>query len=97
MYLISDMLITDYSSVFFEFANSKKPILFYAYDYQLYKEEIRGFYLDMYKDLPGPVLEKQQQLFNAIRNIHYIEDEYREKYNEFYQKYCSLEKEIQPN
>ncbi|MEV9500617.1 CDP-glycerol glycerophosphotransferase family protein [Bacillus safensis] len=92
LYLISDILITDYSSVFFEYANSKKPILFYAYDYQLYKEEIRGFYLDMYKDLPGPVLEEQQQLFAAIRNIHHIKDEYSEKYNEFYQKYCGLEK-----
>lgn len=92
LYLISDILITDYSSVFFEYANSKRPILFYAYDYQLYKEEIRGFYLNMYKDLPGPVLEDQQQLFNAIRNIHRIEEEYSKKYNEFFQKYCSIEK-----
>ena len=57
-----------------------------------FKEEIRGFYLDMYKELPGPVLEDQQQLFDAIRNIHHIKDEYSEKYNEFYQKYCDLEK-----
>lgn len=92
LYVISDILITDYSSVFFEYANSKKPILFYAYDYQLYKEEIRGFYLDMYRELPGPVLEEQQQLFEAIRNIHHIKNEYSEKYNEFHQKYCGLEK-----
>ncbi len=91
LYLVSDILITDYSSVFFEYANSKKPILFYAYDYQLYKQEIRGFYLDMYKDLPGPVLQEQTELFDAIKNIHRVEKEYEEKYNEFFQDYCSLE------
>ena len=78
LYLISDILITDYSSVFFEYANSKKPILFYAYDYKLYKEEIRGFYLDMYKGLPGPVLQEQKQLFDALKNIHHVEEEYKE-------------------
>ncbi|OLP66690.1 CDP-glycerol:poly(glycerophosphate) glycerophosphotransferase [Bacillus pumilus] len=91
LYLMTDILITDYSSVFFEYANSKKPILFYAYDYQLYKDEIRGFYLDMYEDLPGPVLHDQNQLLDAIRNIHRVEEEYKEKYSEFVQEYCSVE------
>src|SRR5699024_3040004 len=45
LYLISDILITDYSSVFFDYANLKRPILFYTYDLEKYRDELRGFYL----------------------------------------------------
>ncbi|OXT09694.1 CDP-glycerol:glycerophosphate glycerophosphotransferase, partial [Streptococcus sp. KR] len=55
LYLVSDLLITDYSSVFFDYAYLKRPILFYPYDYHLYKEELRGFYLNYEKDLPGKI------------------------------------------
>lgn len=91
LYVISDILITDYSSVFFEFANTKKPILFFAYDYNLYKEEIRGFYLDMKKDLPGPILESSEELLNSIENIKQVELEYRSSYDQFVKKYCEIE------
>ena len=52
LYLASDICITDYSSVFFDFANLKRPILFYAYDFDEYADEIRGMYMDMEKELP---------------------------------------------
>src|SRR5699024_11601462 len=41
--LISDVLITDYSSSMFDFANTKKPMLFYTYDLEEYRDDIRGF------------------------------------------------------
>ncbi|QQD84035.1 CDP-glycerol glycerophosphotransferase family protein [Bacillus siamensis] len=91
LYVISDILITDYSSVFFEFANTKKPILFFAYDYNLYKEEIRGFYLDMKNDLPGPILESSEELLNSIKNIKQVESEYKNSYDQFIKKYCEIE------
>ncbi|MBO1910182.1 CDP-glycerol glycerophosphotransferase family protein, partial [Microvirga sp. 3-52] len=47
LYLVSDVLITDYSSVFFDFANLKRPILFYTYDLENYRDKLRGFYLDI--------------------------------------------------
>ena len=43
LYLISDILITDYSSVFFDFANLKRPILFYVYDYEKYSSHTERF------------------------------------------------------
>src|SRR5699024_9927189 len=46
LYLIADMLITDYSSVFFDFAILKRPILFYVYDINDYRDNVRGFYFD---------------------------------------------------
>ena len=47
LYIISDLLITDYSSVFFDYAILKRPILFYMYDLEEYADDIRGFYLDL--------------------------------------------------
>ena len=48
--LISDILITDYSSVFFDFAHTKNPILFFTPDFNEY-ESTRGLYLDIKKNL----------------------------------------------
>ena len=47
IYLISDICITDYSSVFFDYANLKRPMLFYTYDLDKYRDVLRGFYIDM--------------------------------------------------
>lgn len=71
LYLISDILITDYSSVFFDYAILKKPIYFYMYDLENYRDEIRGFYLDIYKDLPGDIIEDENELLTKINNKEY--------------------------
>ena len=42
LYLVSDMLLTDYSSVFFDYANLMRPMLFYMYDYENYKNPAQG-------------------------------------------------------
>ena len=57
LYLISDILITDYSSVFFDYANLRKPILFFTYDINKYRDTLRGFYMDFEKEAPGPLLK----------------------------------------
>lgn len=74
LYLISDILITDYSSVFFDYANLKRPILFYLYDFEEYKNNMRDFYFGTAM-LPGPVTQTQENLeielikiLNDIRN-----------------------------
>lgn len=91
LYLISDILITDYSSVFFDYANLKRPILFYTYDLEKYRDMLRGFYLDIEKDMPGPLLFTDEEVVDAIKNIDQISEEYKEKYDEFYDKFCSLD------
>lgn len=82
LYLAADLLITDYSSVFFDYAGLERPILFYMYDYRRYKEELRDFYLDIHS-LPGPVLKSQEELLTTIKNIEAVVDNYREKYRKF--------------
>jgi CDP-glycerol glycerophosphotransferase len=91
LYLITDVLITDYSSVMFDFANSKRPILFYTYDLEVYRDQLRGFYMDLEKEAPGPLIKDSEELIEAIENIDEIQDYYAQKYNDFYHKYCNLE------
>ena len=66
LYIISDLLITDYSSVFFDYAILKRPILFYMYDLEEYADDIRGFYLDL-KELPGPIIQNEEDLIRVIK------------------------------
>lgn len=84
MMLISDMLITDYSSVIFEYALLRKPIAFYCYDLLNYN---RGFYLNYPDDLPGDVYENQTELTAYLRSDN--KDELTEKYDKFIENYMS--------
>jgi teichoic acid ribitol-phosphate primase len=63
--LVSDVLVTDYSSVMYEFALLGRPILFLAPDDAAYRDE-RGFYLRFPDDLPGPVYTTTRSLAEAI-------------------------------
>ena len=71
LYLIADILITDYSSVFFDFAILKRPIYFYMYDLESYRDELRGFYLDIYQDLPGQIIEDENLLLEKIKQNNF--------------------------
>lgn len=68
LYVLSDILITDYSSVFFDYAVLNRPIYFYMYDIDEYKGELRGFYLDIYKELPGKIYEDEKEMLEDVRS-----------------------------
>ncbi len=91
LYLVSDILITDYSSVFFDYANLKRPILFYTYDIDKYRDQLRGFYLDMETELPGPLLETTDEIISNIQNINTLREQYKERYDVFYNRFCKWE------
>lgn len=80
LYVISDMLITDYSSVFFDYAILKRPIYFYMFDLEHYQEELRGFYIDIYKELPGKIFEQEESLLTEIAEGNY-DYEFLEEFN----------------
>lgn len=89
--LISDVLITDYSSSMFDFANTKKPMLFYVYDFEEYRDDIRGFYIDFEAEAPGPMLRDTEAIIKSLENIDELTVQYKEKYDDFFKKYCELE------
>lgn len=90
LYIISDLLITDYSSVFFDFANLKRPILFYMYDLDEYKNKLRDFYIDL-KELPGPIITEEEELIKEIKNINKYDEKYKKIYQKFNQKFNYLD------
>lgn len=89
LYVISDILVTDYSSVFFDFANLKRGIIFFMPDYLEYKNHLRDFYLDM-DQLPGPVTGNQEELFAYIKSFS-KDFKADEKYLNFNKKYNYLD------
>lgn len=89
LYLVSDMLITDYSSVFFDYANLKRPILFFMYDLEAYQENVRDFYLDI-RELPGEIVRTEKELYHAIRHI-FDKPVYDGRYCSFHEKFNYLD------
>lgn len=85
LYLVSDYLITDYSSVMFDYSLLKRPMLFYTYDLEFYKNNLRGFYFDLLKEVPGPVVSTTEQL--AAELLSYQAEKYKAKYEAFVSKY----------
>ena len=63
--------------------------MFYTYDLEKYRDELRGFYLDIEKEAPGPLLMTSEEVVDAIMNIENIKEQYSDVYEEFYQKFCS--------
>ena len=91
IYLISDICITDYSSVFFDYANLKRPMLFYTYDIDKYRDMLRGFYFDMESTVPGPLLYTTGEVIDAIKDIDAVSARFAKRYDEFYDRFCGWE------
>ncbi|MFD1363693.1 CDP-glycerol glycerophosphotransferase family protein [Lentibacillus salinarum] len=82
---ITDVLITDYSSVFFDFLVTGKPIVHYVYDYEKYTEE-RGLYFGL-EELPGEVVQSSDQMIASVRNLLLTSFQPTNKYLEAKAKY----------
>ncbi|WP_079032548.1 CDP-glycerol glycerophosphotransferase family protein [Streptomyces specialis] len=88
LYLIADVLITDYSSVLFDYAHSGRPMLFFTYDLEHYRDTLRGFYFDFTEKAPGPLIKTSAELIDAIRDIDRVRTEYAGKYAAFVRDFC---------
>ena len=72
--MASDMLITDYSSIIFEYCITQKPMIFFAYDLDDFIEHGRGFYMDYISYVPGPVAKNSKEVIDIINEKAYSLD-----------------------
>ncbi|CAM3046497.1 CDP-glycerol glycerophosphotransferase family protein [Sporolactobacillus spathodeae] len=91
LYLISDILITDYSSVFFDYANLRRPMIFFTYDIEDYRDNLRGFYFDFEKKAPGPLVKTTGEVIKAVKEIEQSGFAISDHFDAFAEKFCSLE------
>ncbi len=96
LYLISDVLISDYSSAIFDFAITGKPQIFYAYDLDEY-EKTFGLYFDYKKLICGDFCVNTRELADAIANLDKYYERFGEKYREFKQTYLPAENGMAAN
>jgi len=89
--LIADVLITDYSSAMFDFAVTGRPMLFLTYDFERFRDRLRGFYFDFETEAPGPLLRTGDDVIDAIRRLDDVSRDYRAAYDAFAAKFCGLE------
>lgn len=85
LYIVSDILITDYSSVFFDYSLLKRPMYFYMYDIEEYQNKLRGFYIDINKELPGFIYSNENELLDSIKN-----NNCKEITDDFINRFCIL-------
>lgn len=86
LYLVSDILITDYSSAFFDFAILRRPIICFGYDYEIYKQT-RGFYVDINAELPGGLMATEDEVLERIKNLKVCWDKEVRMVDRFLEKY----------
>ena len=91
LYLVSDVLVTDYSSAMFDYAVTGRPILFFAYDLAEYRDSLRGFYFDFEAEAPGPLLADSAEVIEAIRDVDAVAAAHRHAYQRFAARFCSLD------
>lgn len=79
-----DILITDYSSIFFDYLVTNKPIIFYVWDSDIYEQE-RGLSLKV-DELPGPVVYTTDELIISVETINLVKQKFKAKYEKLRQK-----------
>jgi CDP-glycerol glycerophosphotransferase len=82
--LVADALVTDYSSVMFDFSVTGKPMYFLVPDMEHYRGELRGFYFDLAAHAPGPMVKTQDELVAALAADP---AEYADRYARWRQKF----------
>ncbi len=89
LYLAADALITDYSSVMFDFSVTGRPMMFFVPDIEEYRGELRGVYFDLAEAAPGPLLHTQDEVVAAVTTIEQDAPLYAEKYRAWQERFNS--------
>lgn len=87
LYLVADILVTDYSSAMFDFSVTGKPMLYFTPDMDSYRDELRGMYFDLTSEAPGPIVSDLESLIDSVQRLETVEREYEERYSTWQAKF----------
>jgi CDP-glycerol glycerophosphotransferase (TagB/SpsB family) len=88
--LAADVLVTDYSSIMFDYAVLDRPIVIHAPDWETYRA-VRGTYFDLMAQRPGVVTRTEDELVDALRTRAAWGDAARRDRAAFRERFCSLD------
>jgi CDP-glycerol glycerophosphotransferase len=74
-----------------DFASTRRPMLFFAYDLDAYQTDDRGFHIEYEKTVPGPVLRTADELVDAVREADRVRTDHDERYSAFRERFCELD------
>lgn len=83
LFSVSDILVSDYSAVIFDFSILEKPIILYAPDLEEYKAK-RGLYYDYEELAPGPICYTKEDMVRVIKNEDYQVKKVRQMKERFF-------------
>lgn len=91
LYLAADILVTDYSSVMFDFILTGKPIVYLAPDIAHYRDVTRGFYFDFEKVSPGPIVSHTNEVLDLIEDPGKVRGDFESRYTAFVRRFAPLD------
>lgn len=80
LYLVADAVVTDYSSIMFDFSVTGKPMVFFVPDLDDYRDRRRGLYFDLEATAPGPVVRETTDVVEALRRLDTLGAAYARRY-----------------
>ncbi|MFC1438275.1 CDP-glycerol glycerophosphotransferase family protein [Streptacidiphilus sp. N1-10] len=86
--LVADVLVTDYSSLAVDFCRTGRPVLFFTPDLDQYRDSVRGLEIDLPRHAPGPLLETQDALVQAVLDLDAVAAAHAERYAGFREAHC---------
>jgi CDP-glycerol glycerophosphotransferase len=88
---IADAVITDYSSLMFDYALLDRPMIFHVPDYDDYVGNSRGSYFDLAEVAPGPLTYTGGELFTALDELDQHKQRYTERHQAFRAQFCEYD------
>jgi CDP-glycerol glycerophosphotransferase len=86
----ADAVLTDYSSLMFDYAITNRPMGFYTSDYELYRL-MRGSYFDLPDQAPGPIVNDTKEIVTWLKELDTTHERFQERYQAFRARYCEFE------
>lgn len=93
LFKVTDLLVTDYSSIMFDYALTGKPMIFHTYDLDDYVNDLRGSYFDIAEEAPGVITRTDDELLAAIGSLQAGEVPEKARIDRFRERYLTYENE----